>query len=176
MVYLSSTTGGEGSGATNFFLSKSDWEEHSLIVTPKRGSAIVFLHRVMHEGAPVVGDAVKYVLRSDAYGFVRFLPNYRVFLLIFLLVPSVRSDVPSRDRRISILSGASSIHIRYTYTLHVPLYMHFARDHDQCPWICRHTIPYVHECHVSGLCMLISIEIAQRAGRARAFVRTRIRM
>lgn len=54
MVYLND--GFEG-GATEF-----EWPE--LSVEPREGMAIVFTHRVRHQGAPVV-RGTKYVLRSD---------------------------------------------------------------------------------------------------------------
>ena len=56
MVYLND--GFEG-GATAFHHSKP-----SLRVTPVRGMALVFYHRQLHEGMPVVKGR-KYVLRTD---------------------------------------------------------------------------------------------------------------
>lgn len=54
MVYLNDCPHG---GATNFFASG-----HS--VTPKTGTALLFNHHLLHEGAEVTGG-VKYALRSD---------------------------------------------------------------------------------------------------------------
>lgn len=56
MVYLND--GFEG-GATAFHQSRP-----SLLVTPERGMALVFYHRQLHEGMPVVRGR-KYVLRTD---------------------------------------------------------------------------------------------------------------
>lgn len=56
MVYLND--GFEG-GATTFHQSRP-----SLLVTPERGKALVFYHRQLHEGMPVVRGR-KYVLRTD---------------------------------------------------------------------------------------------------------------
>jgi hypothetical protein len=62
MVYLNQGfTGGE----TRFL----DWDR---VVVPRVGMALLFQHRLLHEGAPVVAG-VKYVLRSD----VMYLPRYR---------------------------------------------------------------------------------------------------
>jgi predicted 2-oxoglutarate/Fe(II)-dependent dioxygenase YbiX len=56
LVYLND--GFEG-GATAFHESRA-----SLLVTPERGKALVFDHRQLHEGLPVVRGR-KYVLRTD---------------------------------------------------------------------------------------------------------------
>jgi hypothetical protein len=56
MVYLNH--GFEG-GATRFHVSKPP-----LSVLPERGTALVFMHRLLHEGTPVVKGR-KYVLRTD---------------------------------------------------------------------------------------------------------------
>jgi hypothetical protein len=56
MVYLND--GFEG-GATAFHQSRP-----SLLITPERGMALVFYHRQLHEGMPVVKGR-KYVLRTD---------------------------------------------------------------------------------------------------------------
>jgi hypothetical protein len=56
LVYLND--GFEG-GATAFRESRG-----SLLVTPERGKALVFYHRQLHEGLPVVRGR-KYVLRID---------------------------------------------------------------------------------------------------------------
>lgn len=56
MVYLND--GFEG-GATAFHESSP-----SLLITPERGMALVFYHRQLHEGMPVVKGR-KYVLRTD---------------------------------------------------------------------------------------------------------------
>ena len=56
LVYLND--GFEG-GATAFRESRA-----SLLVTPERGKALVFYHRQLHEGLPVVRGR-KYVLRTD---------------------------------------------------------------------------------------------------------------
>ena len=56
LVYLND--GFEG-GATAFRESRA-----SLPVTPERGKALVFYHRQLHEGLPVVRGR-KYVLRTD---------------------------------------------------------------------------------------------------------------
>jgi len=58
MVYLNDAfTGGE----TKFYL---DNEIPRLEVRPERGMALVFVHRQLHEGAPVL-QGRKYVLRTD---------------------------------------------------------------------------------------------------------------
>lgn len=59
MVYLNE---GFGGGQTKFYFGKE-----KLIVTPKTGAALIFLHQVLHEGAPVESGR-KYVLRSDVMG------------------------------------------------------------------------------------------------------------
>ncbi len=56
MIYLND--GFEG-GATCFHQGR-----HRLHVTPKAGMALVFYHRVLHEGA-AVEKGRKYVLRTD---------------------------------------------------------------------------------------------------------------
>jgi len=56
MVYLND---GFAGGATAFHQSRP-----SLLVTPERGKALVFYHRQLHEGMPVVTGR-KYVLRTD---------------------------------------------------------------------------------------------------------------
>jgi len=55
MVYLNE--GFEG-GETKFY------DGESLVVTPRCGSALVFVHRKLHEGASIISGR-KYVLRSD---------------------------------------------------------------------------------------------------------------
>jgi len=54
MVYLNE---GFGGGATRFL-------DYELEVTPKTGMALLFQHRILHEGCEVT-SGVKYVLRSD---------------------------------------------------------------------------------------------------------------
>jgi prolyl 4-hydroxylase len=54
MVYLND---GFGGGATRFL-------DYDLDVTPRTGMALLFQHRILHEGCPVT-SGVKYVLRSD---------------------------------------------------------------------------------------------------------------
>ena len=54
MVYLNE---GFGGGSTAFL----DWDRE---VAPRLGSALVFQHRLLHEGCTVT-SGVKYVLRSD---------------------------------------------------------------------------------------------------------------
>lgn len=56
MVYLND--GFEG-GETRFHISKP-----ALTVVPEKGMALVFMHRLVHEGVPVVKGR-KYVLRTD---------------------------------------------------------------------------------------------------------------
>lgn len=58
MIYLND--GFEG-GETAFY--SNDSEPH-LRVTPERGTALVFIHEQLHEGAPVISGR-KYVLRTD---------------------------------------------------------------------------------------------------------------
>ena len=72
LIYLNDDFTG---GSTNFFHS---FETHlafggppRLCVKPVRGTALVFRHRLLHEGG-VVGSGRKYVLRTDVmYGPVR---------------------------------------------------------------------------------------------------------
>lgn len=59
MVYLN---GGVAGGATEFQGLRKDGRIVS--VQPEAGKALVFLHRVLHRGAPVA-DGRKYVLRTD---------------------------------------------------------------------------------------------------------------
>jgi prolyl 4-hydroxylase len=59
MVYLNE---GFGGGQTKFYFSPE-----KLIVTPQTGTALIFPHQVLHEGAPVESGR-KYVLRSDVMG------------------------------------------------------------------------------------------------------------
>jgi predicted 2-oxoglutarate/Fe(II)-dependent dioxygenase YbiX len=54
MVYLND---GFGGGATRFL-------DYEIDVVPKTGMALLFQHRILHEGCPVT-SGVKYVLRSD---------------------------------------------------------------------------------------------------------------
>ncbi len=54
MIYLND---GFGGGATTFL-------DHDLAVVPKTGMALLFQHRILHEGS-VVTSGTKYVLRSD---------------------------------------------------------------------------------------------------------------
>jgi prolyl 4-hydroxylase len=56
LVYLND--GFEG-GATAFYQSRA-----KLLITPERGKALVFYHKQLHEGMPVVSGR-KYVLRTD---------------------------------------------------------------------------------------------------------------
>jgi hypothetical protein len=58
MVYLNDDFTG---GATKFYLDNG---MPRLEVKPERGMALVFVHRQLHEGAPVV-QGRKYVLRTD---------------------------------------------------------------------------------------------------------------
>jgi hypothetical protein len=60
MVYLND---GFGGGATKFL-------DYEIDVQPKTGMALLFQHRLLHEGA-IVTSGVKYVLRSD----VMFTPT-----------------------------------------------------------------------------------------------------
>jgi 2OG-Fe(II) oxygenase superfamily len=57
MVYLNDAFLG---GTTNFYL----YGDEKMIVWPKRGTALVFHHPLLHEGTPVE-KGVKYVLRTD---------------------------------------------------------------------------------------------------------------
>lgn len=52
MVYLNDDFEG---GATKF---------HDLIITPKQGKAVIFLHKLRHEGM-VLNQGTKYILRTD---------------------------------------------------------------------------------------------------------------
>ncbi len=64
MVYLNA--GFEG-GATEFHLSFTTGDrtgQELLTVVPETGMALLFVHRILHRGAPVVRGR-KYVLRSD---------------------------------------------------------------------------------------------------------------
>jgi len=54
MIYLNE---GFGGGATAFL-------DYELQVVPKTGMALLFQHRILHEGCPVT-SGIKYVLRSD---------------------------------------------------------------------------------------------------------------
>jgi hypothetical protein len=58
MIYLND--GFEG-GCTNFYQRRDRIE---LSVEPEAGMLLVFMHRVLHEGAPVL-EGRKYVMRSD---------------------------------------------------------------------------------------------------------------
>jgi hypothetical protein len=58
MVYLNDVQAG---GETNFYL---DLGRPHLSVQPEPGKALIFVHRQLHEGAPVVSGR-KYVLRTD---------------------------------------------------------------------------------------------------------------
>jgi prolyl 4-hydroxylase len=67
MVYLNEEATG---GQTRFFADMADAFQRRpyLAVTPKAGMALVFVHRIWHEGAIVEGGK-KYVLRTDVmYG------------------------------------------------------------------------------------------------------------
>ena len=67
MVYLNDDLVG---GQTNFFsdMRQAFGRQPFLSVAPKRGMALVFVHDVWHEGAPVIRGR-KYVLRTDVmYG------------------------------------------------------------------------------------------------------------
>jgi prolyl 4-hydroxylase len=67
MVYLND--GFEG-GATAFHQSRP-----SLLITPERGMALVFYHRQLHEGMPVIKGR-KYVLRTDVmYRYPKTFPT-----------------------------------------------------------------------------------------------------
>jgi prolyl 4-hydroxylase len=69
MVYLNEGVRG---GETRFFAGMEDAFQRRpyLSVTPKEGMALVFIHRVWHEGT-VVEDGQKYVLRTDVmYGML----------------------------------------------------------------------------------------------------------
>jgi hypothetical protein len=63
MVYLND---GFGGGATefDFRFTTGDEGERLVPVIPEAGMALVFFHRILHQGAPVTGGR-KYVLRSD---------------------------------------------------------------------------------------------------------------
>jgi prolyl 4-hydroxylase len=58
MVYLNDDFSG---GTTEFY---EDDERPRATVRPKRGTALVFVHQQLHEGAPVI-QGRKYVLRTD---------------------------------------------------------------------------------------------------------------
>jgi prolyl 4-hydroxylase len=62
MIYLND---GFGGGATKFL-------DYEIEVVPKTGMALLFQHRILHEGA-VVTNGTKYVLRSDV--MYRDLPH-----------------------------------------------------------------------------------------------------
>jgi predicted 2-oxoglutarate/Fe(II)-dependent dioxygenase YbiX len=64
MIYLN---GGFTGGATEFNLHGYWGEDREQLVRvqPEAGKALMFIHRVLHRGAPVE-DGRKYVLRSDA--------------------------------------------------------------------------------------------------------------
>jgi hypothetical protein len=67
MIYLNE---GATGGRTNFFLDLQHafHRTPTLTVEPKRGMALVFVHDILHEGAPVISGR-KYVLRTDVmYG------------------------------------------------------------------------------------------------------------
>lgn len=64
MIYLN---GGVAGGATEFNLRSRGSVLHSdpiVRVQPEVGKALVFVHRILHRGAPVA-DGRKYVLRTD---------------------------------------------------------------------------------------------------------------
>jgi hypothetical protein len=63
LLYLS---GGFAGGATEFnFLAAGRMQDNPTItVVPEAGMALVFAHRILHRGAPVVSGR-KYVLRTD---------------------------------------------------------------------------------------------------------------
>ncbi len=64
MIYLN---GGVAGGATEFNLRGTGRvrdEDASVRVQPEAGKALVFLHRILHRGAPVA-DGRKYVMRTD---------------------------------------------------------------------------------------------------------------
>lgn len=64
MIYLN---GGCAGGATEFKLPRqvsSRWEQTLKFVQPETGKALVFVHDVLHRGAPVENGR-KYVLRTD---------------------------------------------------------------------------------------------------------------
>lgn len=63
LLYLS---GGFEGGATEFnFLASGRFQDNPIVsVVPEPGMALVFAHRVLHRGAPVVAGR-KYVLRTD---------------------------------------------------------------------------------------------------------------
>jgi hypothetical protein len=64
MVYLS---GGVAGGATEFNLrsfGRVGDDDPVIRVQPEAGKALVFIHKVLHRGAPVA-DGRKYVLRTD---------------------------------------------------------------------------------------------------------------
>jgi prolyl 4-hydroxylase len=67
MIYLNE---GATGGDTRFFASMADAFQRQpyLTVTPKEGMALVFVHRIWHEGV-VAEKGQKYVLRTDVmYG------------------------------------------------------------------------------------------------------------
>ena len=64
MIYLN---GGVAGGATEFNLRGTGRvrdEDASVRVQPEAGKALVFVHRILHRGAPVA-DGRKYVMRTD---------------------------------------------------------------------------------------------------------------
>lgn len=63
MVYLDGPESFQG-GQTRFFSGPSDEGEPLAVVHPRTGDAIIFDHRLWHDGA-VVTSGVKHVLRSD---------------------------------------------------------------------------------------------------------------
>ncbi len=72
LIYLNADYTG---GTTDFHYDFETYERLGgvprLRVTPARGTALVFLHRLLHEGAPVL-TGTKYVLRTDVmYGAAR---------------------------------------------------------------------------------------------------------
>eukprot|EP00002_Diphylleia_rotans_P016052 TRINITY_DN3118_c0_g1_i5.p1 TRINITY_DN3118_c0_g1~~TRINITY_DN3118_c0_g1_i5.p1 ORF type:complete len:247 (+),score=48.60 TRINITY_DN3118_c0_g1_i5:127-867(+) len=59
MLYLSEVTSG---GETRFLHSSSD--DIHVDFVPRQGSVLIFDHRILHEGRPIV-EGVKYAIRSD---------------------------------------------------------------------------------------------------------------
>ena len=83
MIYLND---GFGGGATKFL-------DYEIDVVPKTCMALLFQHRILHEGA-VVTSGTKYVLRSDV--MYRDLPPG--LFLAQDLQPPARRPVLSGDR------------------------------------------------------------------------------
>ena len=62
MAYLNDVPAGQG-GATRFF-SEIEPDSPPIYVNPKKGSVVIFIHNIAHDGERLRGDA-KYIMRSD---------------------------------------------------------------------------------------------------------------